>query len=168
MYRAMLTWVLGYMRMEKVQINPRICTFRSGPLLSANKIIECYKMYEWRAKARMMRVCIGSIIWACIFCVCSKTLFCLKRPKWNLPWHVPPTSTFGHRHWQVVPQQTSGLVQEGEHTVKEKNTINLIKKYSCVSNILEKTCFIFFLFLFQYINVDVSITAVSKVYVRFF
>ena len=47
----------------------------SGPSLSANKIIRYYRMYKWRAKARV-------ILWACAwwsnfcaFCTRSKALF---------------------------------------------------------------------------------------------
>ena len=39
------------MRTAKAQISLRIRAVWSGPLLSANRLIVYYKMYEWRAKA---------------------------------------------------------------------------------------------------------------------
>ena len=52
--RAKQKRVFGHMRAAKAQISLRIRAVWSGPSLSANKIIGYYRMYEWRAKARMI------------------------------------------------------------------------------------------------------------------
>ena len=50
----------------------------SGHSLSANRIIEHIRMYQWRAVIRMIIcACMG---WICAFCACSKAIFCLARP----------------------------------------------------------------------------------------
>ena len=45
--------VFGHMRTAKAQINLRIRAVWSGPTLSANRIIRYFRMYQWRANARM-------------------------------------------------------------------------------------------------------------------
>ena len=45
---------LQVVRIEKAQISLCICTVWSGPSLSTNRIIGYYRMYKWRAKARMI------------------------------------------------------------------------------------------------------------------
>ena len=59
MDRVMRKRVFRHMRTAKAQIRLRICAVWSGPSVSANRIIGYYRMYEWRAKARM------------IFCACT-------------------------------------------------------------------------------------------------
>ena len=54
LYRLVFLMFLGHMRAAKTQINLRIRAILSGHSLSANKIIVYYRMYEWRAKARMI------------------------------------------------------------------------------------------------------------------
>ena len=45
--------VSGHMQTAKAQITQRICTIWSGPSpLTATKIIEYYRMYEWRPEQR--------------------------------------------------------------------------------------------------------------------
>ena len=46
------------MRTAKALISLHICAGRSGPSLSATRIIRYYRMYKWKAKARM-------ILWPC-------------------------------------------------------------------------------------------------------
>ena len=84
MGHAMRT-VSGHMRTAKDQINPRIHAVWSGPSLSANKqIIGYYRIYEWRAKARMrLCACVGWI-WICAFYASSKKHFRLTRPNYKL------------------------------------------------------------------------------------
>ena len=53
MGHAMPKCVCGHMRTAKAQIRLRIRAVWSGPSLSANRIIGYYRIYEWRAKARM-------------------------------------------------------------------------------------------------------------------
>ena len=69
MGRSMRKRVFGHMRTAKTQISLRIRAVWSGPSLSANRISGYYKMYEWRAKARM------------ILCACAgwsdSTHFCM-------------------------------------------------------------------------------------------
>ena len=45
--------VFGHMRTAKAQISLRVRAVWSGPSLSANRFIGYYRMFEWRAKARM-------------------------------------------------------------------------------------------------------------------
>ena len=64
--------VFGHMRTAKAQISLRIRAVWSGPSLSANRIIGYYRMYQWRANARMRpHACVGWI-WLCAFCACWK------------------------------------------------------------------------------------------------
>ena len=49
--------VFGHMWTAEVQISLRISAVWSGPSLSANRIIGYYRMYEWRAKIRMIGLC---------------------------------------------------------------------------------------------------------------
>ena len=58
---AMWKRVFGHMLTAKAQISAATCasTVWSGPSLSANRIIGCYRMYKWRAKAQMI-LCIWS------------------------------------------------------------------------------------------------------------
>ena len=53
-----------------------ICAVGSGPLLSASRIIGYYRIYEWRAKARLI---LDADDLNCAFCV-LKALFCLMQP----------------------------------------------------------------------------------------
>ena len=46
--------VFGHMRTAKAMINLRISAVRSRLSLSATKIVEYYRMHEWRAKARVI------------------------------------------------------------------------------------------------------------------
>ena len=55
MYRTMRKRVFRHMRIANVQISLRIRAAWSGPSLSANRIIWYYRMYDWRAKTRMIR-----------------------------------------------------------------------------------------------------------------
>ena len=52
--RALRKHVFGHMRTAKAQISLRIRAVWSGPSLSANRLIRYYRMYERRAKARMI------------------------------------------------------------------------------------------------------------------
>ena len=52
--RTMRKRVFGHMRTAKTQISLRIRAVWSGPSLSANGIIGYYRMYECRAKARIL------------------------------------------------------------------------------------------------------------------
>ena len=51
---AMRKRVFRHMRTAKAQISLHICAVKSGPSLSASRIIGHYRMYEWRAKAQMI------------------------------------------------------------------------------------------------------------------
>ena len=81
---AMRKRVFGHMHTEKAQISLRIRAVWSGPLLSTNKSIGYYRIYEWRAKPgwyfvhvqddlnpRIFRMFEGTwmrrLIWALIF-----------------------------------------------------------------------------------------------------
>ena len=44
----------GHIRTAKAQLSLRICAVLSGPSLAAKRIIGDYKMYKWRAKARVI------------------------------------------------------------------------------------------------------------------
>ena len=46
--------VPGPMRTAGTHISLCMCAVLPGPSLSANRIIGYYRMYEWRAKARMI------------------------------------------------------------------------------------------------------------------
>ena len=50
--RAMQKRVFGYMRTPNAQISLRIRAVWSGHLVSANRTIGYYRMYEWRVKHR--------------------------------------------------------------------------------------------------------------------
>ena len=71
--------VLGHTQEAKIQISRRI----RGIWSSANRIIGYYRMYEWRAKARML-------LCACAFCPCSKALF--------FAWHGPYIFAYAQRY----------------------------------------------------------------------
>ena len=59
--------VFGQMQTGNAQISQRISTVWSGPLLSANRIIGHYRMYQCRANARMISyTCLGWI-WMCAY-----------------------------------------------------------------------------------------------------
>ena len=58
MGHTMQKCVFSHMWTVKAQISLRINAGWSGPSLSAYRIIEYYRMYEWRGKAQM-------ILWAC-------------------------------------------------------------------------------------------------------
>ena len=72
--RAMQKCVFENMRTAKAQISLGIRTIRSGPSLSANRIIEYYKMYQWRARNEQEDV---NHIFAH-----ARILFRLMRPKY--------------------------------------------------------------------------------------
>ena len=59
----------------KAQISLRGCSGWSGPVLSANRIIWHYKMYQWRANTRMKLCACAGWIWSCAFCACSMRMF---------------------------------------------------------------------------------------------
>ena len=44
---------IEHMRTAKVQISLHICAVRPGLLLSTNRIIGCYRIYQWRSNARV-------------------------------------------------------------------------------------------------------------------
>ena len=67
----------------KAQISLRMRAVWSGPSLSASRIIGHYRMYEWRANARMRLCACAEWIWICAFCACPETLFRLTRPKYT-------------------------------------------------------------------------------------
>ena len=73
-------WTEDNMEMLKAKISKHIHTVWSGSSLSANKIIKYYRMYEQRAKARMILCTCTGWIWICAFCACSKTQFRLPQP----------------------------------------------------------------------------------------
>ena len=50
---AMRKCVFDNMRTAKAMIRLRICAVWSWPLLSCNRVIGYYRMYEWRTKARI-------------------------------------------------------------------------------------------------------------------
>ena len=55
---AMWKPVFGRMRTAKAQISLRIGAGWSGPLLSANRVIGYYRIFQWRANARIrLRKC---------------------------------------------------------------------------------------------------------------
>ena len=56
MARAMRKRAFGHLRTANEQISLRIRAVWSRPLLSANRIIEYYGMFQWRAHTRM-RLC---------------------------------------------------------------------------------------------------------------
>ena len=66
--------VLGHMRIGKAQISLHIHTVRSGPSLFTRRIIGYYRMYEWRAKARMI-LCAYPGWSECTFCVFRRHFF---------------------------------------------------------------------------------------------
>ena len=70
--------VFGYMRTTKAQISLRIRVVWSGHSVSANRSIEYYRMYQWRANVRM-RIC-ACVEWIRICAFCSKTRFFFARP----------------------------------------------------------------------------------------
>ena len=81
--------VYEQMRTAKAQISLRIRAVWSGPLLSANRIIGYYRVYEWRAKAQM------------ILCACARwsepALFAHPRRHlftWNGPYVSKYLDTF--------------------------------------------------------------------------
>ena len=57
------------------QIRQRIRAVWSGPSLSANRTIGYYRMYQWRANARMRLWAWVEWTWICAFCACSKAQF---------------------------------------------------------------------------------------------
>ena len=69
---AMQKSVFRYMQTLKAQISLCIPAVRSGPSLSANRIIGHYRMYQWKANA-WMRLC-PCVVWILIF---WETLFSL-------------------------------------------------------------------------------------------
>ena len=71
MGRSVRKCVLRHMRTAKAQVSLRIRTVWSWPSLSAHRTIGYYRIYEWRAKARMILcACAG---WSkCAFCAFSK------------------------------------------------------------------------------------------------
>ena len=65
--RVMRNCVLAHMRTANSQISLRIRAVRSRPLLSANRIIGHYRMYQWRAHALMkFCACVGINLNMCI------------------------------------------------------------------------------------------------------
>ena len=72
---AVLKWVFRHMWTPKAQISLPILAVWSGPLLSTNRTIGHYRMYQWRANAWMrLCTCVGWI-WICAFCACFKIHF---------------------------------------------------------------------------------------------
>ena len=76
--------VFEHMRTAKAQISLRIRAIWSGPSVSANRIIGCNRMYQWRVNARVRLCACVEWIWISAVCACSKTPFRLARPIWKL------------------------------------------------------------------------------------
>ena len=70
MSRAMRKCVFGHMRTAKAQISLRIRAGWSGPLLSANRRLEYYRMYKWPGKG-----CINE-------CINGMYKWPMQRPGW--------------------------------------------------------------------------------------
>ena len=73
----------GIMWTAKAQISLHIRAVWSGPSLSAKRLTGHYRMYQWSTNAQMrVWACMGRI-WICAVCACSKTHFCLGRPRFK-------------------------------------------------------------------------------------
>ena len=87
-YKTGRTWrkcVFGRQRTAKSPISLRIRAVWSGPSLSANRTIECYRMFvsmKSECPDEILRIC--RKMWIRTFCACSKAPFRLKKPKWYL------------------------------------------------------------------------------------
>ena len=78
--RAMRICLFGHIWTMKAQISLRIRAVWSGPSLSASRIIGYYRIYEWRAKTRM------------ISCTCaggSKSAYFAHVRRHGFAWHGP-------------------------------------------------------------------------------
>ena len=71
--------VSGHLRTAKAQIRLRIRAVWSEPLLSANRITEDYKMYQFKSNVKMILWGSMGWIWICAIGACSMTPFRLAR-----------------------------------------------------------------------------------------
>ena len=102
MGRALRKRVFGNMRTVKAQISLRIRAVWSAPSLSANRIIGHYKMYGWRANARIRLCAYVEWIWMYILCMpehilrLARPIYELNSPKW------PQKVTISALYWSMV------------------------------------------------------------------
>ena len=71
--------VYGHMQTANAQIRLRIRASDQGLRCPLTESFGHYRMYQWRANARM-RLCACGMIWICAICAWSKTHFRLARP----------------------------------------------------------------------------------------
>ena len=132
------------MRTEKAQISVCIRAVSSGPFLFANRFIGYCRMYEWRAKARVL-LCARTIS-NCASCACCKLPFRLTRQNfgyntWAASSEKVPSSTrkmFNSHH----PAHAQGLILAfalyvylmGFHTVWSKLLLSAHARVSFVNN----------------------------------
>ena len=72
--------VFGHMRTAKAQISLRIRAVWSGPSLSANRIIEYYRMYQWTAKTRIRPCARAEWCYSAQFAHARRHLFAWRGP----------------------------------------------------------------------------------------
>ena len=110
---AMQKRIFGHMRTTKAQISLRICAFWSGHSLSANRITGYYRMYDWRAKDRMIIcACAGwsesahfahvrrhFLAWRSPYCWYSTRSMCDVSRWFNM--YVVVVNMYREKHWPL-------------------------------------------------------------------
>ena len=71
--------VFGHMRTANAQISLWIHTAWSRSSLSGHRITGHYRIYQWRANARLRFCPCAAWIWICAFCACSTIYFRLTQ-----------------------------------------------------------------------------------------
>ena len=103
--------VFGHMLTAKAQIRQRIRAVWSGLSLSADRTIGYYRMYQWRANARMRLWASVEWTWICAFCACSKAQF-------RKAWPIVKVSIFLKNRHFIIQERFTKLIYDINTIIK--------------------------------------------------